>query len=244
MNHLVLQKVFVLSGVGCVSLFFAAFVCADFVPPLSPALSADSVAAHYRAHQTGVLLGGVLMMLSSLFYAAFVAVISAQMRRIPSASPAATYAQLVAGAFACLTFFLPALLFIVTGFRPERDPATTQALNDMAWIWLVIAWPPFLTQYWSFSYAVLADRRAEPLFPRWFAYLNIWAVFCYMPATLLPFFKTGPFAWNGFIVFWIPALVFVVQFIVNTVMLFRAVDQVDRDESVGADGNTLVGLGV
>ena len=228
MQQRIFERACVLSGPICVTLFFAAFFCAHFVPPMSPSLSAETVAAHYRDHQHGVLLGGVLMMLSSLFYAAFVAVISAQMRRIPSVPRAATYAQLGAGAFACLTFFLPALLFIVTAFRPERDPAITQALNDMAWIWLVIAWPPFLTQYWSFSYAVLTDGSERPLFPRWFGYVNIWAVFCYMPATLLPFFRTGPFAWNGFVVFWIPAVVFVIQFIVNTVVLWRAVGREDR----------------
>jgi hypothetical protein len=169
------------------------------------------------------------MMLSSLFYAAFVAVVSGQMRRIPGLLRTVTYAQLAAGAFACLTFFMPALMFIVTAFRPERDPALTQTLNDMAWIWLVIAWPPFLTQYWSFSYAILTDDRHRPLFPRWLGYYNIAAVFGFFPATLLPFFKSGPFAWNGFFVFWIPAIDFVVWFAINVSLVLKAIDTPDAD---------------
>lgn len=217
------ERICVFSGPVCVTLFFAAFVAMDFIPPMSPSLTAEAVARHYREHATGVRFGGILMMLSSLFYAAFVAAIAAQMKRMPSAPAAARYAQLGSGAFACLTFFLPALLFIVTAYRPERDPALTQMLNDMSWIWLVIAWPPFLTQYWSFAYVILTDDASAPLFPRWLGYLNVWAVFCFMPAAVLPFFKDGPFAWNGLIVFWLPATVFFVWFVANTVLLDRAV---------------------
>jgi len=236
-HQTVFERACAYSGIACVALFFAAFFFAHFIPPLSPSLSVDEVAAHYREHANGIRVGGILMMLSSLFYCAFVAVIAAQMRKIPSAPPAATYAQLAAGAFACLTFFLPGLLFIVTAFRPEREPAITYALNDMAWIWLVIAWPPFLTQYWSFAYAILNDRSATPRFPRWLGYVNIWAVFCFMPAALLPFFKDGPFAWNGLIVFWVPAIVFIAWFIANTAMMLKAVGH-EPDRTV-ASGTTL-----
>lgn len=217
------ERGFVLGGAVCVVLFFGAFLAMHFVPPMDPSLSAEEVARHYQQHTTGVRVGGVLMMLSSLFYAGVVAVIGAQMRRLPGVPQAAVYGQLVGGAFACLTFFLPALLFLVTAYRPERDPAITQALNDMSWIWLVIAWPPFLTQYWSFSYAVLADRSEQPLFPRWLGYFNMWCVLCFVPASALPFFRDGPFAWNGFIVFWIPAVVFTAWFVVNVALLDRAV---------------------
>lgn len=228
MSHRRFERLFVAGGAVCVALFFGAFVAMHFIPPMSPHLSALQVAQHYQRHAFGIRIGGVLMMLSSLFYAGLVAVIGAQMRRIPTAPTAAIYGQLVAGAFACLTFFLPALLFLVTAYRPDRNPDITQALNDMSWIWLVIAWPPFLVQYWSFSYVVLTDRRARPLFPRWLGYFNMWCVLCFVPASVLPFFKTGPFAWNGFIVFWIPAVVFTAWFLANISLLFRAVGTADE----------------
>jgi hypothetical protein len=223
MSGIVFQKVCVWSGMVCVTLFFAAFLFMHFIPPMSPALSAGEVAAHYREHTFGVRIGGLLMFVSSLFYAAFTAVMSAQMRRIPKVHPAAVYSQLAGGAFACITFMVPAMLFLVVAFRPGRDPDITLALNDMAWIFLVIAWPPFVVQNWSYAYAILSDGRERSLIPRWVGYLNIWAPFLFMPASLLVFFKTGPFAWNGFVVFWIPATVFTLQFIGNTIGLLRAV---------------------
>jgi hypothetical protein len=229
MHQLRMQRVCAWCGLVCVTLFFLAFVVADFIPPLSPHFSALQVAAFYRKHAIGIRIGGCVMLLSGMFYAAFTAVISAQMRRVPGAHRAAIYVQLAAGAFACLTFLIPAMLFIVTAFRPDRPPATTQAFNDMSWIMLVMPWPPFMAQNYAFAYVILTDRRRSPLFPRWLAYVNIWAPIIFAPSLLLPFFKTGPFDWRGLFVFWIPAVVFVIQFVANTSMLLRAIGDEERE---------------
>jgi hypothetical protein len=223
MHQMTFQRVCAWSGAVCVTLFFAAFIAADFIPPLSPHLSALQVARFYQAHATGVRIGGCIMLLSGMFYAAFTAVISAQMRRIPGVPIAAVYTQLAAGAFACLTFLVPAMLFIVTAFRPGRAPGTTQALNDMSWIMLVMPWTPFMAQNYAFAYAILTDPQQKPLFPRWLGYLNIWAPIIFSPSLLLPFFKVGPFDWRGMFVFWIPAVVFIIQFVGNVSMLLRAI---------------------
>ena len=44
-----------------------------------------------------------------------------------------------------------------------------------------------------------------------------------LPAVLLPFFKTGPFAWHGIFQFWLAALVFFGWMAVMSVMLIKAV---------------------
>lgn len=211
------------SGTICMLLFFAGLVLSDFIPPLSPSLTADQVAAHYREHASGIRAGMDLMLLSGMFYAAFTAGMSGQMRRIPGVNHTAVYTQLVAGAFACLTFLVPAMLFEVTAFRPERSPEITQTLNDMSWIITVIPWPPFMTQNFSLAYAILGDRRSQPLFPRWIGYLNIWAPISFTPGVLLPFFKSGPFAWSGVLVFWIPAAIFGAWFLIMTAHLLKAI---------------------
>jgi hypothetical protein len=219
-------------------LFFLAFVAADFIPPLSPHSSALYIAHFYQAHATRIRIGGCLMLLSGMFYAAFTGVISAQMRRIPGIHSSAVYVQLAAGAFGCLTFLIPAMLFIVTAFRPGRNPALTQSLNDMSWIFLVMPWPPFMTQNYAFAYAIFTDKRERvggPLFPRWLAYVNIWCPIIFSPSLLLPFFKVGPFDWRGIFVFWIPATVFVIQFVANVSMLLRAINR-EQAETLAPSG--------
>ena len=223
------QRICALSGIICVLLFFGGFVAASFLPPLSPAMSAAEIVAHYRAHTTGIRSGAGLIFLSSMFYVWFTAVISGQMRRIPGVHPTVVNAQLAAGAFACLTFLVPAMLFAITAFRPDRSPDATLLLNDMSWIMLVMPWAPFMPQYFAFAFAILSDPRPQPLFPRWLAYFNIWAEVMFTPAIILPFFKSGPFAWNGLFVFWIPATVFVALFVVNTIWLIKAINSEARN---------------
>lgn len=223
MNQMIFQRACAWSGVICVTMFFTAFALAGFIPPLSPSLTAEAVSEHYMNHRTGVRIGAGLMLISGMFYAAYTAVISAQMRRIPGVHTTVVYTQLAAGAFACLTFLIPAMLFVVTAFRPERSPELTQLLNDMSWIILVMPWPPFMTQNFAFAFAIFTDPRRVPLFPRWLAYLNIWAPIIFTPSLLLPFFKAGPFAWSGIFVIWIPAIVFIIQFVANMLMLLRAI---------------------
>ena len=225
MNQKLFEKVCAWSGVICVTLFFVAFAFAGFIPPLSPSLSIDEVVAHYQQHTTGIRFGMGLMLISSAFYAMFTAAISGQMRRIPGLSPTVTYTQLACGAFASLTFLMPAIFFIVTSFRPERSPELTYMLNDLSWIMMVIPWMPFMPQNFAFAFAIFSDKRSTPLFPRWLAFLNIWAPISFTPAILLPFFKSGPFAWNGLFVLWIPAFIFILWFVLTTLMLLKAIDK-------------------
>ncbi|CQD17534.1 hypothetical protein BN1232_03927 [Mycobacterium lentiflavum] len=223
------QKFCALSGIICVLLFFGGFVAAGFLPPLSPGMSAAQIAAHYQAHTSGIRLGAGLIFLSSMFYVWFTAVIAGQMRRIPGVHPTVVNASLAAGAFAGVTFLVPALMFAITAFRPDRSPDATLMLNDMSWIMLVMPWTPFMPQYFSFAFAILSDTRPQPLFPRWLAYFNIWVELMFTPATVLPFFKSGPFAWNGLFVFWMPATVFTALFIVNTTFLIKAINSEARE---------------
>jgi hypothetical protein len=217
------QRMCAISGIICPLLFFGAFVAAGFIPPLAPSSSAAEIAGHYRDHAAGIRLGAAIMLVSGAFYASYTAVISAQMQRIRGVHRAVINTQTIAGAFGCLTFLVPALLFAVTAFRPERPDEWTLLLNDMSWIFLVMPWPPFMMQNFAFAFAILSDTRSNPVFPRWLAYVNIWAPATFTPGAILQFFKDGPFAWNGIFVFWIPATVFVIQFLVNVICLLKAI---------------------
>ena len=51
--------------------------------------------------------------------------------------------------------------------------------------------------------AILCDRRTQPLLPKWFAWCTFLTAACYVPLSLMPFFRTGPVAWNGIVSFWV-----------------------------------------
>lgn len=50
----------------------------------------------------------------------------------------------------------------------------------------------------------LSDRRPQILFPRWVCYLTIWCGLSFIPASLTGVVKTGPFAWDGLLSYYIP----------------------------------------
>lgn len=97
------------------------------------------------------------------------------------------------------------------------------SMQMRSYVMLILPWPPIVGQLGALSVAIFSDRRAEPLFPRWFGYFNVWVALLLLPASAIIFFKTGPLAWTGVIGFWIPAAVFGVWYIVMTVILLRAI---------------------
>jgi hypothetical protein len=122
-----------------------------------------------------------------------------------------------------LTIAVFVLIWAVASFRAGQIPAqTTRTLNDLAFFLLLFDWSPFCLWVASFAVAIFRDRSAEPVFPRWAAYLNLWVVFLSIPGCLIVFFKHGPFAFNGFVAFYFPVVVFFVWLVVMTVLALKA----------------------
>ncbi|WP_051808465.1 hypothetical protein [Actinoplanes subtropicus] len=214
-----------------VALFFAALVTCHWIPPMAPSWSAERVAAFYTEHATSIRAGLVLMLAGAVVTAPFVAALSSLIRRIdPRLAPLAA-TQLVCGAANVAAIFVPVLLFTATAYRPDRSPDITMALNDLAWITLVMNAFPAIGQAVVVGVAILADKRPTPLLPRWSAYLNFWMAFLFAPSVLLTFFKTGPFAWNGILSFWVAAGAFGAWFLVMTYLLVRAANRMDDDRA-------------
>ena len=77
----------------------------------------------------------------------------------------------------------------------------------------------FIVQNFAIGFAILGDQRTHPIFPRWLGFFNLWVAVLFIPRGLLTFFKTGPFAWNGLFVWWIPFLVFFTWYLLMFYML-------------------------
>lgn len=223
MKSSTIQRLCTWSGILSVVVFFIGFIVSDFIPPPSPSLTLSQVVEHYREHAGGIRVGMVVTMISGMFFLPMVGVISAQLKRIPGISPALTYAQIATGAAGSLFFFLAPIIFLVAAYRPDRPPELTYLMNDFAWIMAVLPWPPAFMQCLIIAFAILSDNGSTPIFPRWLSFFNFWVAVGFIPGSLLPFFKSGPFAWNGIFVFWLAGSVFGIWFIVTTWMLLRAI---------------------
>ena len=223
MNNFTVQRLCAWSGAVGVTVFFLGILLSGYIPPASPALTQEQVAAYYQSHATGIRGGMVLMLISGMFITPMVGVISAQMKRSAGIHPALIYAQVSAGTTGAVFFFVAPLFFLAAAYRPERPAELTYLMNDLAWIALVIPWPPAFMQLVIIGVGVLGDRSAKPVFPRWVGYLNFWVALGFVPGGLLPFFKHGPLCWSGILVFWLAATVFGLWFAAMTTALLQAI---------------------
>lgn len=233
------------SGILFVALLFGGIVAAGWFPPIHPDLTAEQTAAEWASHTNGIRLASVLIMFGAGMTIPFLALQAAHVRRMEGGSftPLA-WANLAAGTAGVAAIFMPAMIFAAASYRPERSPEITQALSDLGWIPFIMNGPPAITQAVTFGIAVLIDRNTVRAFPRWMGYYSFWVAFCFLPACILPFFKTGPFAWNGLLSFWLAAVVFGTYFIVMTVMMIRASKVVafEEEPASGTPRADLVGV--
>lgn len=234
------DTVYVLSGIVFVCLFFIGLlVLARFVPPPSPNDSAQQVVEMYLSRTNSIRSGLLLCFLGTIFMLAFGTGLSGQIRRIRGLSPSVVHLQVASVACSVLIIMLPIVCWWVAAFRADvRSPEITQLVNDLGWMTFVVSFPPFITWCASTGQAILSDTSDRPLFPRWAGYLSFFVAVAQIPPGLLVFFKTGPFAWNGLISYWIPLFDFFPWVVVMIVLAFRATRrddyEVDPLDAVGA----------
>jgi hypothetical protein len=70
--------------------------------------------------------------------------------------------------------------------------------------------------------AVRGDRGPVPVFPPWFGTLSVAVGVIFALGGLVVFAKSGPFAWNGLLAFWVPLAVYGGWIFVATALLLRA----------------------
>jgi hypothetical protein len=220
---------FELISAWCGPLFVLTFVISfgllghNLPAPPSPTLSPADLAARYARYWSDLRLGWVISLVFISLYMPWTAQISTQMRQIERHSRVLTYMQLIAGALTVFVVSFGMLCWAVACFRPERNPEITQVLSDIGWESLELQWCITTVQMVAMAVAGLCDDRATPLFPNWVCWLSIWCGLTFAPASLTLYLKTGPFAWDGLLSFYIPYAAWLVWCVVASVYMVREV---------------------
>lgn len=157
------------------------------------------------------------------FLGPFVVAVSSHMRRMEGRNAPMSQVQLILGAILVLEFCFPVIIMQVCAFRADRDPATIQALNDVAWLIFLALVSTAILQALSVGIAILRDQRSEPIMPRWMGYLSLFTAMSWCPGSFTVFFKTGPLAWDGVFVWWLPVGTFAVWLVAITRCMLVAI---------------------
>ena len=68
-------------------------------------------------------------------------------------------------------------------------------------------------------------------------YANFYVAITFIPDNLIPFFKTGPFSWNGFFPYWFPFAMYGIWILVMLGMTVKAINR----EGVSAEPESEAG---
>jgi hypothetical protein len=178
-------------------LIFGALLAAGWFPLPAAHHTAAYIGRYYRDHADGIRLGAVLLTAGAALFAPLAAVIAVQLKRIEGEFSPLAYLELGMGSASPLAISITSFFWWTAAFRPDRDPVVTQSWNDAGWLCLTAVIFIFDMQLLAIAVAILTDRSDRPMFPRWLAYLTIWAALLLLPSLLCIWLKHGAFAWNG-----------------------------------------------
>ena len=207
-----------------------------FFPPLSPTMPAERVAAFYRDHVGQIRGSMILFNLIGIGFIPFFMVIVVQMMRMGNPSRAFAYSYLAAAVSGGTMFALADLAWLNAAARPDRDPQLTMLLNDLAWFSFTTPVGFIITQNLVLALAIYTDARKEPVFPRWVGHFNIVSALLMVPGAFALLYKTGPFAWDGVLSFWLRIATYTLYIAVMFFVVQRAINrQVAREKHVLAE---------
>jgi hypothetical protein len=211
----------------------AFFLFPGFVPPMSPRASAVDVAAFYSENLSRIRYSMILFNWFCVALIPLLMLIVERMRHMAHRTPVLRYCMIGVAGAAPIAFLTSTVFWLVAAFRPDRAPELTLVLNDLAWITFTCG-VPFLTAMCVFlAISVAYDDQQQPVFPRWVARFNVLTGVALVPACFAGFSLSGPFAWDGFVSFWLKNAAIAMWIAVMAVVLARAMER-DRVEASAA----------
>jgi hypothetical protein len=204
---------------------FGVIICVltRVTPPPRPDVSAADKVAFFAQHHLTIQIGFTVLLILLGGAAMTNGLVAYQMKRMSVGSVFA-YGYLGGMSVGALPgFLLVTVCFLTAAFRPDRDPELISLLYDLGMLSYNGSLGCFSVAYLVLALAILYDRN--DVFPKWFAYVSIWQIITEVIATQMFVFRSGPFAWNGSIAFWLAVVVFSVWLVALIVLLRRAADR-------------------
>jgi hypothetical protein len=225
------QLVCAWSGTAMIVLAGIGLFGSGLFPPMSPQATPQQVAHFYGDDTTLLRVGLVFAFAAFGLCGPFLAEITTQLRRIQNISPVLARTQSMSSAVGWVFLAMPLIFYLAAAFRPDRDPNVLQGMNDLAFLTFLMPFAPFCVLVAATGVAVLQDASREPVFPRWYGYLNLWCVVVFAPAGMMPLFKTGALDWRGLISLWLGFAAFGLWLVASSWTLDRAIRRQALDEA-------------
>ncbi|MBB3045828.1 hypothetical protein FHR99_000064 [Litorivivens lipolytica] len=197
---------------------------ANWIPPSDPAATATEIAAFYGEDTNMKRFGLLLAMTCTIFLIPWMIATSWVIRH-RMGFPILADIQLATGILGVVATMMMWMSWGLAAFRPERLPEITLAFHDFGWFNATWFYPEATLEVIVIAIAVLSSNAKESFYPRWYGYFLIFIAMVSLSAGLMIFFKSGPFAYNGLITFWVTYACLVLFFIMGSALLIRGISK-------------------
>lgn len=206
-------------------------VLAGFWPPPAEHLNATEITAYFNDRGNALRIGMVMMAFGAPCYYVWSAVLSKIIGRIEGPMGVLSSVELLGGLLTAWVTVMPSIIWLTASFRAEaRSAETVQTLYDLGWIFFDLTFMCSVLQNLGLGFAILRDKREVPLFPQWVGWVAFLTAATYLPLVLMPFFRSGPFAWQGLISFWAVFVMFFVLIAVVTPYAWKALRRLEAED--------------
>lgn len=206
----------------------ALWLLLDMVPPPDATMSAQEIGSWYSERHDEIRIGAMIAGWTSAFMLPLFAVLTVQvLREEQGRKPIWTVLTAMGGAMMSIFLVLPPLFWGVAAYTESRvDAEVTALMHELGTLTLVTT-----DQYYIFAWvaivavALMPKRVTNSPFPRWYGYFTIWTAFMFEAGAIAFLPRTGPFAWDGLLVFWSPLTIFGAWIAVTSTLLLKALNR-------------------
>lgn len=220
----------------------SSFVIGNLFPPISPSAGPAEVKAFLVDNRTNILVATVILGIFAPLFYPFAILTSLQIRRIEGGWGLLSMLQLTTSIVAPTGWVYPMAVLATAAYRPERSADLMMLLSDQYWLTYIGVAVIFVVNVAGIGLAILLDRRAEPVFPRWLGWLNVVLAVAFFPGVFVYLVTDGPFAWDGVFALGIPSTAFFIWKICMVWGLLRAVKSQEKEEQEAAAAGSPVAV--
>ena len=230
-------------GVIVLVAFMVAFsIIGGLYPPIAPSAGPDEVKEFLVDNRTNILVATVIMGIFAPLFYPFAIITSLQIRRIEGGWGLLSMLQLMTAIVAPTGWLYPMAVLATAAYRPERDPDLMMLLHDQYWLTYVGVAVIFVINVAGIGVAILLDRRAEPIFPRWLGWMNIVLAIAFFPGVFIYLVTDGVFAWDGLFALYVPSMAFLIWKFSMIWGLLRAVKSHEKEEQAAAEAGSPIAV--
>ncbi len=203
------------------------------IPPIPADQTADQLAEHFRTNYNEVRAGMAGAMLFGVLYLPWTLSITKVMEWMnPNTNDVWSKLQMWGGGITVVPLVTSSVFWLTGAYRPDvLDAVTLQMLYDQGWLLIDMFYAITTIPMVAVGVAGLKDFRAKPLIPAWACWFSIWAGISFLFELLMPFFKTGLFARQGWLNFWVEFLVWFLYILIISYYVWKAVPRLKQERT-------------